>query len=179
MFNLLPKAEKEAIRREYRMRLAVVILWFSFATLLIASFLLLPAFVLSSAKEKAAVHRFATLSAEVESANGAKLRDLLADTQSRLRFFSKKAPAARWHEILTQLVSLKPDGVSLMSVSFTDGENGSRRVTIAGTARNRTGLRAFAKSLERVSFFEKIDVPISNYTKDTDIEFSIHITGRF
>ena len=179
MFNLLPKSEKNTIRREYRMRLAIVVLWLSFATFLIASFLLLPSFVLSSAKEKAAVHRFATLSAEVERASGAKLRDLLADIQSRLRFFSRKAPAARWHELLTQLVSLKTNTVSLTAISFTGGESGTRLVTIAGTARDRTGLRAFAKSLERVSSFEKIDVPISNYAKDTDIEFSIHITGKF
>jgi len=179
MFNLLPKTEKGTLRREYRTRLAIVVLWLSFATFLIASFLLLPSFVLSSAKEKAAVHRFTTLSAEVERESGAKFRDKLADIQSRLKFFSRKAPAAHWHELLAQLVSRKTDTISLTTVSFAGGEDGTRQVIIAGTARDRAGLRAFAKSLERVSFFEKVAVPISNYAKDTDIEFSVHITGKF
>lgn len=179
MFNLLPKTEKDTIRREYRMRLAIVVLWLSFATFLVASFLLLPSFVLSSVKEKAALHRFTTLSAEVEHESGARLRNLLAETQSQLPFFSRKAPAARWHELLTQLVSQKTDTISLTTVSFAGGENGARQVVIAGTARDRAGLRTFAKSLERIRFFEKVAVPISNYAKDTNIEFSVHITGTF
>lgn len=179
MFNLLPKAEKECIRREYRIRLAIVALWFSLATLLIASVLLLPSLLLSSAKEKAVMRRFTAVSTSVERGSAEKLADVLEETQSRLALFRRKAPVMYLHELLMRMASLKTNRVSFTNISFTGGESGKREVAIAGVAKDRAGLLSFVKSLERADFFEKVDVPISNYAKDTDIAFSLRAGGSF
>lgn len=190
MFNLLPKAEKETIRREYRIRLTIVALWFSFATLLIASILLLPSLLLSTAKEKAAIGRFTALSTIVERENTAKLEKVLADTQSRLSLFRRTVPALYLHELLMRLASYRSDKVSFTNISFTerqsgqgagpaDNAGGNREVTIAGIARDRAGLLALVQSLERSGLFARVEVPVSNYAKGSNISFSLRVTGRF
>ena len=57
MFNLLLKTEKDALRREYRTRLAAVWLGFLCVTALVAGALLLPSYIFSAQKEKVAANR--------------------------------------------------------------------------------------------------------------------------
>lgn len=177
MFNLLPKAEKEAIRRAYRIRLAIVILWLSFATLIVASALLLPSFLLSSQKEKAAEQRFKTLSKSVARGNVSDLNTLLSDAQSRLQLLSHNAPEVFLYEMLMRVVPVKGGAVSLSGISFTTVEGKSRHIDITGVAKNRAALLAYVRALERLGLFEKVDVPISNFAKDADINFSLRASS--
>ena len=179
MFNLLPKQEKEAIRREYRTRLVIVILWFSFATLVIASVLLVPSILLSSQKEKVAEQRFETLSKSVEKDNTVNLDAVLRKAQSHLSLLSHEAPKVLLHELLVNIVSTKTDSVSLARFSFAKASEGKRYADINGIAKDRATLLSFVKALERSGLFEKVEVPISNFAEDTDIEFSIRVLGVF
>lgn len=179
MFNLLPKNEKEAIRREYRLRLAIVILWMSFGSLLIASVLLLPSFLLSSEKEKAAKQRYENLNASVKQNASDNFDAVLRDAKQRLELLGHESPGVLLHRLVLRIASLKSDRVSLSNFSFVGGEKGKKNVTIAGVARDRTSLLAFVKALERAELFEAVAVPISNFAKDTDIDFSITATGTF
>jgi len=179
MFNLLPKQEKEAIRREYRIRLAIVILWFSFATLVIASVLLVPSILLSSQKEKAAEQRFDTLSKSIKKDDAAALDSVLRKAQSHLALLSHEAPTVLLHELLVNIVSTKTDSVSLARFSFAKASEGKRYADINGISKDRATLLAFVRALERSGLFEKVEVPISNFAEDTDIEFSIRALGVF
>ncbi|NIR48449.1 PilN domain-containing protein, partial [candidate division KSB1 bacterium] len=51
------------------------------------------------------------------------------------------------------------------------------RVSINGTARDRAALSAFARELENEPRFANIDLPISNFVKETDIDFSLTLTA--
>ncbi len=179
MFNLLPKTEKEIIRREYRTRLAVVCLWFSFAVFAFSSLLLLPALFLSSEKEKTAQEHFETLSKSVGRSNAAELDATLKDAKSRLALFSRASPKMFLHEMLALIVSIKTDRISLTRFAFVAPAEGKREVDIVGVGKNRSALTAFIKALERTRLFEKVEVPISNFAKDTDIDFSARASGEF
>lgn len=179
MFNLLPKTEKETIRREYRVRLAVVCLWLSFAVFIAASILLFPSFLLSSDKEKTAQEHFETLSKSVGRSNAAELDATLRDAKSRLALLSRASPKMFLHELLTLIVSIKTDRISLTRFAFVSPAEGKREVDIVGVGKDRAALTAFIKALERTGLFEKVEVPISNFAKDTDIDFSVRASGAF
>lgn len=179
MFNLLPKTEKEAIRRQYRLRLAVIILWLSFGTFLIASVLLIPSYLLSSQKEKSARARFEALSKAVEQESAAELDKVLLDAKTRLALLSDKPPKVYLHELLVQVVSQKGNNISLSGFSFADSTEGKRGIDISGVAKDRTALLSFVKSLERTGLFEKVEVPISNFAKNTDIGFTVRTVGMY
>lgn len=179
MFNLLPKQEKEAIRREYRLRLAVVILWFSFATFVIASLLLLPSFFLSAQKEKAAQARFETLAKSVARQETAGLGEVLLAAQSQLELLSREPPRSFLYELLIKIVSSKSAKISLESMTIRDAAPGKRIIHLTGVARDRGALLAFSRALESNTLFEQVELPISNLAKESEIPFSITGSGTF
>lgn len=179
MFNLLPQAEKKALRREYRIRLAVVSLWLLFAVCAISSVLLLPSFLLSSEKEKAARQRFEALSRSIERQSVADLDAVLQKTKSRLTLLSGEAPKLFLYELLTLIVSAKTNQISLTNFYLIGPVEGKREIAIAGVSKDRSALTSFIKALERTGPFEKVEAPISNFAKDTDIDFEVRASGSF
>lgn len=179
MFNLLPKTKKEIIRREYRVRLAVVYLWLLFAALVISSLLLLPSLFLSSANERAAQLRFDTLLKSLESGNAADIDAILIDTKSQLALLESRNPKVFLYELLMLIASAQTDRLSLTGLSFGAPTEGKRDIDIAGIAQNRSVLLSFAQTLEQTGLFEKVEVPISNFAKDTDINFNVRASGAF
>ncbi len=179
MFNLLPKTEKETIRREYHIRLAVVSLWLLFAVGIISSALLLPSFLLSLEKERTAQQHFDALAKSVERKSAADSDAVLKGAKSRLALMSREAPKVFLHELLMLIVSIKTDRISLTNFSFTEPVEGKREIAIAGVGKDRSALLSFVKALERTGLFEKVEVPISNFAKDTDIDFEVRAYGTF
>jgi len=70
--------------------------------------------------------------------------------------------------VLTRLATLIPDGVRIDA--FAVDEQG--QCTLTGYALKRSQLLLLKEALEGSSFFEKIDNPISNLTKQVNINFS-------
>jgi len=179
MFTLLSKTEKEIIQREYRVRLATVTLWLLFATVSIAATLLIPSYVLSVQREKAATARFEVLSASVRKENAAAIDSILLDAQTRLSLLSRTPPKVFLHEALVQIVSVRGSKISVEEVSSTEGEKGIWTFVIRGRAGNRSALLTYGKALERTGIFKKVDVPISDFAKDSDIPFSLTATSAW
>ena len=179
MFNLLPKAKKEIIRREYRMRLAVVCLLFLLAVFIISSLLLLPSLFLSGAKERAAQERFAALLESGDQTSAADLDAALANTAARIALLKSEAPTTLLLELLTLIVSVKSDRISLTDISIGAPAEGKRDLRLGGIARDRSALLSFIRALEQTRMFETVESPISNFAKDADITFEVRARGAF
>lgn len=179
MLNLLPQPEKETLAREYRSRLAIVILWMSFITFVVSSILLVPAILLSSQKEKSAQERFDLLNQSAGKGGASELEKILLEGKSVLKLVSHENPKIFLFESLIRIVSKKPARISLEHFSFVrDGEE-KIKVDIGGVAEDRASLLSFVKALEQEGLFEEVTVPISNFAKDSNIEFTIQTVGIF
>lgn len=179
MFNLLPKTEKDTVLLDYRTRLVIIILWFSFTTLLIASILLMPSLLLSSQREQAAERRFEILSQVVRRGNASEVRTVLADAQMRLRLLSHGETGTLLYEALMRMIVEKDEAISIHNISFTKAGGGGRYVDVTGRAWDRASLLAYARMLEQSGLFQTVVVPVSNFAKDTDIAFSLRAHGAF
>lgn len=174
MFNLLPEDDKAAMRREYRMRLATVSLWFLFATLLAASLLLVPSLFLSSKKEEIARRRLESPTQGVSAADAARIEKELRATEEKVKLLRAKETAPYFHELFLRIAALASARISISSFSAAQTEGGrGYRVDIGGTAKDRAALVSFQKEIERFAEFGEVILPISNLAKDADIEFSI------
>lgn len=178
MFNLLPKAEKDAIRREYRIRLSVVILWFSFTTVLLASILLLPTYSLSTKKEKAALLESATLSKSVQAEEASRFGELLFEVKRRLDLVQHEPPEIYFYELIGEIANSRASGISLSNITITKAA-ASLSIDIGGIADTRNSLVAFQKALAQTDLFETVEFPVSNLAKDRNSEFAITAKGVF
>lgn len=179
MFSLLPKDEKVKIRREYRVRLAVVILWFSFVTLVAASLLLLPAYFLSSQKEKAVLREADMLAKSVEAAEAADLEKVLLGVKDKLAFVRRESPPLRLYELIREVAKRRSQGIVLGTLTIVDAENDKRRINVSGKAATRNSLVAFEKALQSSGLFERVELPVGSLAKDSDSDFSLDAIGDF
>lgn len=173
MFNLLPKPEKDAIRREYRLRLATVVLWFLCATLLISSLLLLPSWFLSVQKEGAAERRSIALSESVAQRELAGFEGTLRATEEQLALLSRESPKGRFYELIGEIAARRPENVSFESITVTGRADGKHSMIVSGIASDRDSLVVFSRSLGAISLLEKAELPLSNLAKKSDISFSL------
>jgi len=179
MFNLLPKEEKATIRREYRVRLAVVVLWFSFVTVIVSSLLLLPAYFLSSQKEKAALRQAETLTKSVEAAEAANLEKVLVGVKGKLAYVDSEQPPLRLYELIREVAKRRSEGIAFTTLTVVDAEEEKRRININGRASTRGAIVAFEKALRGSGLFDRVELPVSSLAKDSNSEFAIDGVGDF
>lgn len=178
MFSLLPKEEKDTIRREYRIRLSVVVLCFSFVTALLASIMILPAYSLSTKKERATIRESETLIKSVKAEEALRFGDILSEVKRKLTLVPHTPPLAYLYEVVTVVAEKRVSGISLTNITFT--KNGSRwNVVLGGVADTRTALVDYQKALAKEEIFEAVEFPVANLAKDSNSEFSITAKGIF
>lgn len=178
MFNLLPRAEKDAIRREYRTRLAVVALWGSCISLSLASLLLIPSYVLSSQKEKSSLLQRATLAKSVAANEAARFEETLKTVKARLSLVrANSSVSVRLFELIAKIAERRGEGISFEQMTLVYTSEGKRALVISGVAARRAALVLFERSLRESKLFEKVDLPISNLARDGDAEFTMSVSG--
>lgn len=70
----------------------------------------------------------------------------------------------------------KSKPISIDDVSYIDTNEKNAVLTINGSSATREALLSFVKNLQTSGAFSAVDLPISNYAKDKDLDFSIKLT---
>jgi hypothetical protein len=177
MANLLPKKEQNALKREYSLRRFDVILFLVCVVLAVSLILLFPSYILSKV-------RATNVSAELEivkkATNAANPTD---DLTLRLREAKEKAVTLQVFEKNLSVYDLihtfetKSPSIKLKDISYTRGID-DVLITIQGRAGDRESLTTFQKQIKAYPNFSRVDLPISNFAKDKDIDFTMKITVK-
>lgn len=181
MANLLPVAEKKRIQTIYAKRLFIVSL-FSLLILITGGLVtLLPALFASIVKEKAAHDRL-NIVAEIVSAEERKnLEKNAADINKKTKILSGESERfISLSYALKKIIERKNPHIFITSFFYDSAQEAEalRAVTISGTSVNRQTLVLFVNELRAEDIFSEVNVPVSNFVKNTDIPFSILLTLR-
>lgn len=176
MINVLPQNEKTVLHKEYLLRLTTVCLFIFSGFAFSALFLLMPAYVLST-------NKIAALEIEVQKYNesnsgisGKSLSDIITQTNQNLEILNKNTGSKKVTEdILDTVLSAKPTGIKILSILYVVSSEGKHSAQINGQALDRTSLRAFEDALKREPSVESTDLPVSNFTKRSNIDFSLTV----
>jgi len=174
MFNLLPLSEKIKIRHEYIMRFLVVAFFFLFITVCIGMILLFPSYLISKSKEKAARQTNEALEKSLQARDDSGFQALLKQTGDKIKVLTESPKAVGITDIFDHILDKKSSLIKLTNISFSDDGNNAE-IILKGMASDRDSLLAFTKQIEKDSLFSKVDLPISNFTKDKNIDFSLKI----
>lgn len=177
--NLLPEARKRKFRRRYFLRLATVLLILLSLLTLLHGVLLLPTYlyayneVTRSKAELALRQASEDAAGEIElTARQAKLVAISADLGQLA-----STPAAS--TLLRNLLVVPRPGIALTGFTFTapSGTGTVARMQVTGVAGSRDALRQYARALGQLPFVTSADLPISAYAKETNINFTITLSG--
>lgn len=176
--NLLPLEKAREFRQGYFLRLGALT-GFVLAFLIAAhGALLVPSYIYISEQEGFAKARLDELSASLasseEEAMSARLSRLTKDASALTAFAASPSAAS----VIRSVLSVPHAGILLSSFSYSPASaGGDGRLVVSGTASTRESLRAFHAALSGLSFVSNADLPLSSYAKETEIPFTITLTG--
>jgi hypothetical protein len=174
--NLLPTERIRVFRREYFFRLGtigaivVAILIAVHGTLLVPTYLYLHDLVLIERTHLAEITE--NLASSGEGEIKARRTHLRESADQLLALASAPSASA----VIRAILLVPHTGIVITSFAFhkpsPDG-----RLTITGTASTREALRQYQLALSSLSFAKSADLPLSAYAKESDIPFTITLTG--
>ncbi len=175
MINLLPRPEKMAIKKEYKMRVYLVTLMFAFFITVVSLIVILPSFILSHyrAQITVPVAKVSTTTEESQSiANTIKLTKELTEVLKPEE--AKSQPT----DLLDVIIKDKTAGNTITSFAYSKDDKGDVKIVIQGLAQTRQSMLAFTNAVQKEVLVDNVNLPIANLTKDTKIPFSFEVTAK-
>lgn len=179
--NLLPEEEKKNIRHEYLFRFFTVVSYFLSLSFLLGAFAVFPYFLsarteLDRTSEK--TEALNVLNVNVSTTTEKIVADF-SRFSDRIKLLIPVTDSQNLAPIgvLTNILAVKPEGVQITSFSYIGGaEVGGIKIVVLGVASNRDSLLLFKKELSATGDFSLVDLPVSNFSEKTDIEFTLTLT---
>ena len=169
--NLLPPTELKKIRRGYVYRLISVTCF-----LLALSFLLVVVFIAPSyfviRERQASVENSFTLLKKPVGVDEKSVTAVVRGANQKVAALLE-IPSASFTPLLQKISKYKPSGVSVRGMIYNPKNIKTASVTVQGVAASRESLVSFINHLKTDGTFSQIDVPISNFAKGQDIDFSV------
>ena len=177
MINLISTEEKKKTNRDFYFRLAMVVCIMLGLSILAAAIALLPSYFLVSVKENAANQKLDLLLKEPVPAIDQKTTQTIADLNSRLISIENaeqnKFPVSQ--KVINEIILKKMPDIKITQFSYSNSADKGKFITVRGIAPNRERLLLFRVALEDDSAFSKVDLPISNFVKGSNIEFFLNL----
>ncbi len=175
MINLIPNDVKKKKMRDFYLRLVTTCFFVLAVTVLVASASMLPAYFLSNVKINFINNKLETQKEEVvpdfDKQNLAEVGDL-----NKKLALIEKSEADKYlvsQKIVDEILKNKMPDIKITKISYQADKARGGTVGIGGTAPSRDRLLLFKKALDDDTNFTKVDLPISNFVKGSDIQFNL------
>ncbi len=176
-FNLLPQKEQDIVTREYKRRL----LAFSFLLLSSLAFTailaLIPSYVLLSQKAAAAEKIDSALSSAVTALGKDSAAENLRQAGAEISLLARDPALLPAHELINAVIRDKTGNIVITGIRVESGSLG-RTITVLGKAADRNALVALADALKSDKSFSAVNVPMSNFTAASNLDFSLLISAK-
>lgn len=176
MFTLVPIEQKKQLLVEYRLRLLIVGLFFVVLFFFFLTVLLLPSYLTVRSSYLSALQEQQDANRAVAEKNKGDLSHVIDDLRKNLSVadISIEEPTVLFETITLE----RGDSIKIKELSYSAKElPGQFIIRIKGFANDRKSLTAFQKNLLKYTEFTKVDLPISNLAKDSNITFDMIIVG--
>jgi hypothetical protein len=144
---------------------------------LIASIAILPSYFLSSV-EKNSVN----VKLELQKKEPVPLLDedtlkTIEDLKNKLNLIENvpKKEETFSQKVINEIILKKMPNIKIKEISYQNNGNKGKIINVNGIAPNREVLLSFRRALEDDASFSKVDLPISNFVKGTNIRFYLSL----
>jgi hypothetical protein len=177
MINLIPKEEKKRMTSDFYCRLLVLFFMMMSFSVFVASVLMLPAYFFSIMKDVAS-------NTKLEMQKNSKIPALdeqslaaIKDMNTKLDLVenAEKNKFSVSEKIINKILLDKTSDIKIVQISYQNDATSGKIVVILGTAPSRQALLAFEQALEGDSAFKNVNLPISNFVKESNLEFNLSL----
>ena len=172
-YTFLPHDEKKEIRRDYRVRALIVLLFFISTAVIVGIGALFPAYIHASLEEGLYLRQASALKQTDEAAALSVAEKDLSESSSLMSALAGSVTPDPFSSAIADVVSARGN-MELSSFSLTRSSSGLS-ITIEGLAPTREALLSFKSRLEALSPGISVDLPVSELARESNIQFSIQI----
>ena len=177
MINLIPNEEKKKKVKDFYFRLAVVFWAVLGCSMIIASVAILPSYFLSSVKKNLVNTKLEAQKREIDPLLGQETLAVVSDLEKKLKII-EDAEQNKYiisQSVIGKIVLKKMPDIKITGIVYESNYPGSKTISVNGTAGSRERLLLFRRALENDVAFKKVDLPISNFIKGSNIKFSLSL----
>ncbi len=177
MINLIPNEEKKKMAKDFYFRIVVMFFTVFSLALIIGSFALLPSYLLSSVKQKFVKQRLDLQSYMPLPPSSQDVLDIARALNTKFKIIddANQNKFSVSERVIQKIVAKKTPGIKITQITYKLDNFGDKSISIRGSATSRDTLLSFSQSLDKDPDFKKVDLPISNFIKGSDIQFFINL----
>jgi len=174
MSNLLLETEEKHLHREYVTRMLIIYFVLASVLAIIAMVFSLPSYILAESRRGIVEEKLAVLEALISGRQDKGSLEYVAAAKEKMSLLDLEN-SKHVSTLIERVIALAQGDVKLLSFSLVRRPDIPPLLTIGGISPTRDTLVAFRRSLEKESSFSSVELPVSNFAKDKDIEFSIDL----
>ncbi|HYD92995.1 MAG TPA: hypothetical protein VEB18_00865 [Candidatus Paceibacterota bacterium] len=175
--NLLPANRLRDLNREYMLRLITVAASVVFVVVVLHGILLLPSYFYLSEEVATRQKHLADLTLLPGAANERPVSERANELARKAGELSALLAQPKTTPVVRDFLALPHEGVRLTGFSVSPSPSGESAMTITGIAASREALRRYHTALNNLSFVSSANLPLSVYAAESDIPFTITLTG--
>ena len=177
MINLIPYEERKKKLQDFYFRLLVTALMIMGFSMLAASAAILPAYFFSSVQKNLVRVKLNLQSVEPLPAPDPGDEGVSEDIAKKLALI-KKVRATKYpvsEKVIAEILKDKMSDIKITQILYQFESGKGKIISINGTASSRERLLLFKQALSENNAFRRVDLPISNFVKGEDINFSLSL----
>jgi hypothetical protein len=99
----------------------------------------------------------------------------IQETNEQLRAFMLEAGSVQYIGAIEKIIQVKNTAIRITDIQYKTVTATSSLITLEGNADRRDALKEFVTELENITGFTDVVLPVSNFAKDRDIDFTISL----
>lgn len=172
--NLLPKTEKDLLKKGLKHRSIIILMIAISASFAIGIIMLVPSYFLISGLIPGTAE-----SQPEKNDSRDEILNLPEEINQKLNILRQNINQISVKESLSRIIGYMPKEISLNSISFSrnqafKGQSGTV-ISISGVAADRDSLVSFTTLLRESNAFAGVDMPVSSLAKGSNLPFSMNI----
>lgn len=173
MFNLIPHTLKERIIKDYKGR-RVTVVFFGVVCLIVILFIFIsPTYGYLFFEEQNVIAEAETMKKSDQFQKADQVVAAIKETNEQLRALSLDVRSVQPIQAVERVVQAKNTSIHITDIQYKEVTATSSILILQGKADRRDSLKQFITNLQSISGFSDVTLPVSNFAKDKDIDFSV------
>ena len=161
------------------MRLVIVVLALLTCVVLFHAILLLPTYFYARGEVVRGKEALAAIDSTQLTAEEEEVRARAARVKAATNHLSRLEGTPAATAALRSVLAVPSEGIGLTGFTYAAAASAEaqNRMDVSGIARSREALRSYVAALDALPSVESAELPISAYAKETNIPFTITLSG--